>query len=264
MSRCARVLSRGGMACGLALTVLGYASSPESTLVRGQDRPRVIVDATRVPFSSIGKLYGSMECTASVVLDPRIIVTSAHCVTGPQALADGIVFRPGYHAGTALATVHGHIARMGELEMSRVHTTRDEPNDWAIIVLDQRLTGVRPLAVPPADPSDLAPMERHIMMPGYSADVAGGDLLSAVADCAVRGREWGVLIHDCPCGKGASGAPLIAASEDWYALVGIDSAMFYRVAPGEKRVEVQHAAVPVASFRRALFEVAGALAVSMN
>lgn len=137
-------------------------------------------------------------------------------------------------------------------------TASDEAADWAIIVLDAAPLGLRPLGLRALRSAELKSLQGRVILPSYSADVAGGDLLSAVEHCSIREVRWGVLIHDCPCAYGSSGAPLVVAGGDGYALVGINSAMLYP-ADGDQRAKVLHAAVSVSSFEAAVREVTASL-----
>src|SRR6516225_1036875 len=55
-------------------------------VVGGPDaRTRRVVDARLPPYAAVGRLSGSMVCTAALV-HPRIAVTAAHCVTSGNGL----------------------------------------------------------------------------------------------------------------------------------------------------------------------------------
>ena len=66
--------------------------------------PRQTVDARLPPYAAIGKFKGTMTCTGSIALDPRIVVTAGHCV----ADSDGRIrrskfsFWQAYQVGTDL------------------------------------------------------------------------------------------------------------------------------------------------------------------
>lgn len=218
---------------------------------------RRIIDARRSPFSSIGKLKGSMGCTGVLVLDPRIVVTAAHCVadTNGFSIKEGVSFRLDYQAGINRGTFHGHVERVGSIRQYAGHTARDEPMDWAIIVLDETPFGVRPFALRNLHGSDLKRSREQIFLPTYPADMTDADSLSVDRRCSILDIRWEVFIHDCKASAGSSGAPLMLESEGSFTVVGIYTASLYIPGRNGEPGEFKGAAVRSSSFEAAVLQV---------
>jgi hypothetical protein len=96
---------------------------------------RQIVDARFAPYSAIGKFKGAMICTAAIVLDPRIIVTAAHCIMERDGTIgrSNFSFQPGYQVGSNSANFDAAIWVVGSRQSVGHETLRDAAKDWAIL-----------------------------------------------------------------------------------------------------------------------------------
>jgi protease YdgD len=190
---------------------------------------RQIVDARLAPYSAIGKFKGTMTCTAAMILNPRIIVTAAHCIMERDGTIrrSNFLFQPGYQVGSSSAKFAATVWAVGSRQSVGRETVRDAARDWAILVLDQAPLGVQPFALSlhSIAPSELA--ELKLQLAAYSDDIADAEVLSVDSACAVRNLVWDTLIHTCTAGHGSSGAPLLVREENGYAIIGIQAASIF-------------------------------------
>ena len=209
---------------------IDLASSPHTGQVQltGDDR-RLIVDARHPPYSAIGKFRGSMTCTAAIVLHPRIIVTAGHCITKNDGTLkmSNLLFQPGYQTGIDLGHFEATLWAVGSKQSFSQQSVHDASQDWAILVLDRAPTGVQPFLLSRQSSEALKSLERKILMPSYSIDVADAERVSLDPACSVRDIIWDALIHDCRASFGSSGAPLLIRDGPRYAIVGIHAGSMF-------------------------------------
>ncbi len=190
---------------------------------------RPIVDARHAPYSAIGKFRGTMTCTASVVLHPRIIVTAGHCITkkdGSLKLSN-LLFQPGYQAGDDLGQFKATLWAVGSKQNFRQESVHEASQDWAILLLDRTPAGVQPFLMSHQTFAELKFIGKQLLMPSYSIDVAHAERLSLDPACSVRNTAWHVFLHDCRASFGSSGAPLLMRLGPQYAIVGIHTGSMY-------------------------------------
>ena len=190
---------------------------------------RRIVDARLAPYAAIGKFLGTVACTAAVVLDPRIIVTAAHCITERDGSirTSGLSFRLGYQAEHDLGQFEPSVWAVGSRQSLKRQSVHSASQDWAILVLDRAPEGVNPFVLSNHSLAVLRSRERQLLMPAYSDDIGDADVLSADLTCSIRDLVWKVLIHDCAAGYGSSGAPLLIRDGPGYAVVGIHTGSMF-------------------------------------
>lgn len=202
---------------------------PVAPAKRRQDDPRPILDARLAPYAAVGKFKGTMLCTAAVVLHPRIIITAGHCVAVGDARPGRVelTFQPGYQGGTDLGRFKATVWAVGAHQRWAEQSAHEASNDWAILLLERAPIGVRPFRLSSKTPDTLMDLGGQILMPNYSADAAGAQVLSLDPACSVQNLLWNVLVHDCKASVGASGAPLLMRNQQWYEVVGIHSASLW-------------------------------------
>jgi V8-like Glu-specific endopeptidase len=189
------------------------------------DHHRRIVDARLSPYRAVGKFHGTVDCTAAIVLDPRIIVTAAHCLTqtdGNLKLAR-LSFRPGYQGHSDLGLFDATVWAVGAAQSGRPQSSQTASNDWAVLVLDRTPGGIRPFAMGNYTVDDLRLLRGEIVLPSYSIDMAEANSLGIDPACSIRDMVWDILLHDCGASFGASGAPLLARYENWYVVTAINT-----------------------------------------
>lgn len=230
------VAALGGLVALLTLTELPSSISEQSFVRRDEashsvtgDDHRRIVDARQSPYSAIGKFKGAMTCTAAIILDPRIIVTAAHCITERDGTIrrSNLSFRPGYQTGTDLGRFQATVWAIGSKQSFTHESVQDASKDWVILVLDRAAAGVHPLLLIHRSLKALGLLDQKIFLPAYSNDIVNAEVLSVDPDCSARGPVWGALVHTCMARPGSSGAPLLAKNGSGYAVVGIHSASIY-------------------------------------
>jgi len=190
---------------------------------------RQIVDARLAPYSAIGKFKGTMTCTAAMILNPRIIVTAAHCIMERDGTIrrSNFSFQPGYQTGSNSAKFAATVWAVGSKQSVGQETLRDAARDWAILVLDRTPASVQPFVLSRRSIGTLELSELQLRLPAYSDDVADAEALSVGPACAVREVAWDTLIHNCTAGQGSSGAPLLVREEHGYAIIGIQAASIF-------------------------------------
>ena len=193
------------------------------------DDHRLIVDAQHPPYSAIGKFRGTMTCTATIVLHPRIIVTASHCITNKDGTlkVSNLLFEPGYQAGADLGQFKATLWAVGSKQNFRQESVQEALQDWAIFVLYQAPAGAQPFLLSNQTFEALKSLGRQMLMPSYSIDVAEAERLSLDPACSVRDTAWGALVHDCRASFGSSGAPLLIRDGLRYAIVGIHTGSIY-------------------------------------
>ncbi len=231
--------------------------APYAAVTELRRDPRHIVDARVPPYTAVGRLTGLMICTGALVADPRIVVTAAHCVVehDGKVTVSKLTFQPGYQMGLALDRFSGEVWAVGSLRQFEYVTVHDASNDWAIVVLDRSADPIRPLWVRSYGRETDGPLEGNILLPAYSDDFAGADVLAVDTACSVDKIVWEILLHDCAVSHGASGAPLLVRDGDWYAVIGINSgAMAFPTSRG-RRIVHRNAAIGSSFFAAALADV---------
>jgi len=231
---------------------LGFDALSHLLAAGGDREARETVDTPRPALASIGKVKGTATCTGTLVLDPRIVVTAAHCVAGADGqLTRDVSFWLDNPSETLRRSLHGRVEGIGSTRQYAGHTAQDEPKDWAIIVLDEPPTNARPLDLRSLRRSELMRLKGQVLLPAYTP----GDDMPGDRSCSILDIRWEVFIHDCEAWPGSSGAPLLVESGDQLAVVGINSASLYIPASGSGPGEFAGAAVRSSSFEAALTSV---------
>src|SRR5258708_7114819 len=108
-----------------------------------------IINPRLSPYSAIGKLKGTMTCTAAIVLDQRIIVTAAHCVMDRDGAIrrSSLSFQPGDQFGSNLGWNGATVWAVGSKQSVSHELVGDAARDWARLLLDQAPPDVRPLSL---------------------------------------------------------------------------------------------------------------------
>lgn len=193
------------------------------------DERRPVVDAKHPLYSAIGKFKGTMRCTASIVLHPRIIVTAGHCITkkdGTLKVSD-LFFEPGYRAGAVLGQFKATLWAVGSKQNFRQESIHEASQDWAILVLDRTPADVQPFLMRHQTFEELKSIGRQMLMPSYSIDIADAEKLGLDPACSLLNMIWDALVHDCKASFGSSGAPLLVHDRLGYAIVGIHTGSMY-------------------------------------
>ncbi|MEW5961928.1 MAG: hypothetical protein AB1749_00045 [Pseudomonadota bacterium] len=216
----------------------------------------MVVAAGQPLHASVGKLIGARTCTGVLVLNPRIVVTSAHCLVGRDGnlIKKPVTFVLNYYDDGAPLKLQGRIERVGSTRQYRGYTLRDGAMDWGIVLLDRAPANVHPLLLRSVSGSDIARL--RIALSAFSIDVDNGRALAVDDRVSILSLRWGVYLHDSEWALGSSGAPLLVHTSEGLAVIAINSACLFAPRPGEGgALTMLHAAVPASSFEGAVREI---------
>jgi len=218
-------------------------------------RARRVVDARLPPYAAVGRLSGSMVCTAALVLHPRIAVTAAHCVTSGNGLISLLppIYASGYQAGGELGHFKALVWAIGAQQDFTGQSAHDASNDWAVLLLESAPAGIRPFLLSDLPADTLMALGSQVEMPSYAIDVGEAQVLSLDPACSIRKHAWNVLVHDCKTSSGGSGAPLLIRQQDWYAVIGIHTADIWERDQKHLMKSIGHEAVGSWSFADAIY-----------
>lgn len=220
----------------------------------GGHEARRIVDARAAPYSAVGRIKGTMLCTASVVVHPRIVVTAAHCVRSGVKVDVHL----GYQAGTDLDHFKATVWAIGAPQDFDGQSVHEAANDWAILLLERAPIGIHPFLLNQPSADELE--QQQILMPSYAVDVAAAQSLSLDPACSARKRVWNVLLHDCQTSLGGSGAPLLIKLRQEYAVVGVHTgAVLERDAAYQRATFVGYEATGTWAFAKAVHALSARL-----
>ncbi len=203
---------------------------------------RVPVKSRDYPWSAIGRLQigANGHCTATLIAHEWLL-TNAHCVLDlntNKLVTDEIAFLPNLIDGK----LQSEADRANVVDIVIGTDFRDtdsvvQPNDWAILKIDQPLGKIYGTIAWKAMPTNLLVKNtKKFTLAGYSGDfpnaekypefLAGASFTAGLhQNCSFTGETPNqVLIHNCDMRAGASGSPIIAWIDDLPYIVGINSA----------------------------------------
>ena len=264
MSAHRTMLALAGCATAVTVELCGAAYAAGSPSDDDGDAPgavdelresdRMVGQANEI--HAIGELVGSMHCIGTLVLDPRIVVTAAHCVTAPvgDTVVAHVAFRPNGRvdaAGTALA---GTVWAIGSPHQQGAQHAHEAANDWAIVVLDDAPGGIVPLPIRSHSIRELGQFVGRVMLPKRPAWTA--DDAPSEPTCSVLGILWNLILHDCRTSRGGSGAPLLLWDGERFVVIGVHTGgVAFRTVREGAIVPLAGSAVRAVSFLSALRRV---------
>ena len=237
---------------GAVLSVFASASAalaerPALPGIGAQDR-RIVVDAALAPWRSLVKVQTNLggRCTG-VLVDPRRVVTAAHCLYNGRTRRYLPVSSLHVLFGYARGEYSGHVTVSAFTVPPDYDPTRPLEGlagDWAVLDLAK----AAPAGVPPLPlATEMPPVGSALALGGYSQDKA--QIVTADIDCRLLGGAQvpggELLLHDCAGTRGTSGAALLAEQNGNWEVVGI------AVAAGTQE-ERHNLAVPSSAFASAL------------
>lgn len=213
------------------------ASEIEAVVETTEAVARQVPDTRLQSYAAVGKFKGTITCTAAIVVDPKIILTAGHCVTERDGSLrkSNLSFRLGCHAGNDLGRFEATLWAVGSNQSFKRQSVHEAAQDWALFVLDRAPQGVEPFLLSRHSLEALKLHERQFLMPAYSSEIGGAEVLSVDLSCSIRDLVWDVLVHDCQAQSGSSGARLLTRDRKRYAVVGIDTGSMF-ASDGDGRV----------------------------
>jgi protease YdgD len=229
--------------------VAAAASLLALAAAEAQGEPRARVDVGLAPWRSIGKVQatagGLRETCTAALIDPRTVVTAAHCLfnvrTRRYFLPPSVHFLLGLDGSRFTSATLAESFELGPAyDPEKPGAARGD--DWALVSLAAAIPDQQTLELTPAVPA----AGTAAMVGGYGQD--NPNVLTADTACHVTGllRDAGgrpLLVHDCRAVHGVSGAPLLVRLESRWAIAGINVA--------RARTGTRGLAVPVGAFARA-------------
>jgi protease YdgD len=227
-------------AVGVSLLALAAADA--------QGEPRARVDVGVAPWRSIGKVQatagGLRETCTAALIDPRTVVTAAHCLfnirTRRYFLPSSVHFLLGLDGSHFTSATIAESFELGPGYDPGKHGAA-RGDDWALVSLAAAIPDQPTLGLAPAVPAP----GTAAMVGGYGQD--NPNVLTADTACHVTGllRDADgrpLLVHDCRAVHGVSGAPLLVRLGSGWAIAGINVA--------RARTGTRGLAVPVGAFAR--------------
>ena len=174
--------------------------------------PRVKADPQRFPCAAaVGRTETQSRQdevergSGFVFLHPREFMTSSH------GIKTDIRVRIRFRLPTGDFNAYGTVVKRGEYYgRARTDHIQDVRGDWAILVLDRPVPGVRPLDGFSGDLSEARKFDGRLSLVGF--DVRD-DIAYVCESCSIAETDkYGLVEHDCGAGKGTSGGPLMTSN----------------------------------------------------
>ncbi len=175
----------------------------------------VVVSEHPVPASVVRIETGNSHCTGFYI-QPRLVATSAHCIN-PGTLSEVIHHSP----SDPKAFITGMGVSKNPVVYQFVHPSYDGSvcNRFDVALLVVRHKSGAHL---PVDTSSAATLGNGMIM-GYSGDLNSGFFKQLDYGCPIKGREGGMISHQCASSGGNSGGPLMAVRNGRINAIGVHS-----------------------------------------
>ena len=184
----------------------------------GPNSKRFEVDRAQLPWRALGRVQTEFaeRCTG-FMLAPALVATAAHCLYLPKVFhfirPHEVHFLLGEHLDTYVAHAravglnvpagYNPTDEAGTARLDRAFVTLDHPVGDAVLHIATRLP----------------PPGTRLVLGGYGQDRQ--ERILADLDCRLLAVENGLIRHDCAATRGTSGAPVLAAIDGRWEVIGI-------------------------------------------
>ncbi len=202
-----------------ALAWLGVAPALAQSLPGlGPTARRTEIDRSRMPWRALGRVQTEFaeRCTG-FALAPALVATAAHCLYLPKVARFIRPHEVHFLLGEHLDTFVDHARALSFAVPRGYDPTREAATarlDRAFLTLDHPVADeILHLA------TRLPPPGTRLMLGGYGQDRQ--ERILADPACHLLAVSDGLIRHDCAATSGTSGAPLLAAIDGQWRVIGV-------------------------------------------
>lgn len=201
---------------GLAAALIGLGLLAPAAFAANQLDQRHVVAASATALRAVGLLTGTAgRCTGFLAGGDRIVVTAAHCVLNNEGAPaqESFQFQPAYRDGAGAGSFAVRVIVAGKWHPPADPATAEPVSeDWAILLADKP-TGVKPLALETAVPVTQL-TDKPLAAVGYAGDIQNGRFLTEDPSCRVTRIQDVRIDHTCRGSVGSSGGPIFLSNPD--------------------------------------------------
>lgn len=213
--------------CGFVVVPVSSAEQPVLTPggVIGKDDRKPMNSAGK-PWIAVGRVHapktGRVDLCSGTLIDPKVVVTAAHCVynhvSGKPIRPSTTHFLAGYHKGKYAAhSVAACIKPSPSFKFSRKLSAKNAAADYAFIVLKTSIE----IPVVRVYDRDRITVADWLVHAGYCCDRPY--ILSVHDGCQVKEIRSAAYLTDCDSAAGASGGPVFVKTNGGHFIAAVMS-----------------------------------------